>query len=123
MTMRCPTSVDAQLAWWRNATQTGDGRLQGDLPQCGWFKTRLARRSRIWLPARVWLLQPMDWETGELTAPEEYRLEIADRLWSDQNEVAERWLWLRPATMAEWRWLTAQTALRNGLNLTAFTYG
>ena len=114
--MRRPTPLAEQLAWWRNATETGDGTVIGDQPRCGWFKVREKARSKTWLPARIWLEQPVDWETGDLTAPETFVLQIAEQTWTDEMAVAERWLWLRPATVKEWQWLTARLALHRNLN-------
>jgi hypothetical protein len=86
-------------------------RQTDEWPRCGWFKTRHSRGSKIWLPARVWLHQVVDWKTGELIEPETFRLEIAGRLWTDQLTIAERFLFLRPVSLDEWRWLTARLAL------------
>jgi hypothetical protein len=114
--MRKPTPLAEQLAWWRNAVETNDRTVSGDQPRCGWFKARLRPRSQIWLPARVWLLQEIEWETGELTGPETFNMQIADRIWTRQQEVAERWLYLRPVSLKEWEWLTARLALHSHLH-------
>jgi hypothetical protein len=124
--MRKPTPLAEQLAWWRNAVETGDRTVIGDQPQCGWFKAREKARSKTWLPARIWLEQPMDWETGELTAPERFVLQIAEEVWTRELEVAERWLFLRPVSQEEWRWLTARLALHkslNGMRVPTYTFG
>jgi hypothetical protein len=110
--MRSPTPIAAQLEWWRHAVETGDLTRHGnDLPPCGWFKARLKRGSKTWLPARIWLHQPMDWTTGELTEPERFVLEIEDRTVMDQDQVWEMSLFLRPVTLDEWKWLRARRAL------------
>lgn len=124
--MRKPTPLNEQLAWWRNAVETGDRTVVGDhQPQCGWFKQRLEPRSKTWLPARIWLKQEIDWETGELTEPETFLLQIADRIWADQQRVTEKWLYLRPIPVAEWEWLTARLALHqhlSGIGRPTFTF-
>ncbi len=124
--MRKPTSPDEQLAWWRNAVATGDGSVAGDEPRCGWFKAREKARSKTWLPARVWLNQPVDWTTGDLLGPETFVLQIAERTWTEEMEVAERWLRLRPIAVQEWEWLTARLALHRSFHGTApptYTFG
>ena len=108
--MRRPTPMAEQLAWWRGAL-AGDGRRFDDLPRCGWFRQRKEARSKTWLPARVWLHQPIDWTTGELTGPEEWRLEVAGRIWTAQMEIAHRCLFLKPVTVDEWKWLSARLSL------------
>lgn len=113
--MRRPTPLAAQLAWWRNAVETGDGSVSGDEPRCGWFKVRERAWSKNFLPARIWLHQPMDWLTGELSGPEEFVLQIAERQWTHDLTVAERWLHLRPVPIPEWEWLRARRALHRHL--------
>lgn len=78
--------------------------------------------SKTWLPARIWLQQEIDWQTGELTAPESFALEIASRLVTDQALIEDQWMRLRPVSLDEWRWLTARHALRNGNRQTRFIY-
>jgi hypothetical protein len=109
--VRKPTPLGVQLQWWRDAVSSGDGHVDGDLPRCGWFKAREKAWSKTWLPAKVWLNQPMDWETGELQGPETFVLAIAGSVWTRELEVAERWLRLRPVPIKEWEWLRARLAL------------
>lgn len=70
--MRTPTPLGTQLAWWR-AALAGEAIEQGSeeclFPQPGYYKIRAKAWSKTWLPARVWLQQEIDWETGELTSP------------------------------------------------------
>lgn len=54
----------------------------------------------------------MDWETGDLTEPEQYRLTIGNRTLVKLGEIEERWLRLTPVSLLEWRWLTAEWTLR-----------
>jgi hypothetical protein len=115
--MRLPTPLDVQLRWWRANLNGGD--ITSEFPECGYFKTRKEPRSKTWLPARIYLHQDIDWETGLLTAPETFVLEIVDRQWTDPDQVAQRWLFLKPVPMEQWRWLRARLALQNGLQVTA----
>jgi hypothetical protein len=118
--MRRPTPQSKQLEWW-NGHQ--GSIITSEFPQCGYFKTRSAPRSKIWLPAKVSLHQEIDWETGELTEPERFTLTILDRTWSDQEIVMHKWLFLRPVPLPEWKWLQARHALQNGSGQTQYTYG
>ncbi len=121
--MRKPTSIDDQLTDWRRMVETG-ARPTDEEPCCGWFKTRAARGSKTWLPARVWLNQEIDWKTGDLMAPETYVLDLAGRRITDQMTISERSLFLRAVTVDEWRWLTARLALHSiGTGRPAYMYG
>ena len=113
--MRQPTPPEKALAWWRRAIALRLERVDQDTPESGWFKTRAARGSRTWLPAKLWIESPVDWSTGELTGPEEYRLEIGSRLLSDQSRIEAQWLFLRPVTLPQWQWLRARYALHHGI--------
>jgi hypothetical protein len=115
--MRTPTPLEQQLAWWR-ANQNGIVHVDG--PECGFFKRRLEAWSKTWIPARIYLQQEIDWETGELMEPESYRLEVFGRVLTDHWEIWEAWQRLRPVTMDEWKWLTARQVLRNGSPATAY---
>ncbi len=57
----------------------------------------------------------MDWQTGELSGPERHVLQIAERVWTEEQTVAERWLYLRPIALDEWKWLTAKRAFLPGM--------
>jgi hypothetical protein len=91
-----------------------------EYPECGFFKLREKAWSPIWIPARIWLDQPMDWQTGELSNPERFLLEIDGRLITDQEKIELRWLRLTPATMDEWKWLRARRALQSSSPAIAF---
>lgn len=110
--MRRPTPLSEQLADWRIMVANNE-RPHDEWPRCGWFKQRQARGSKTWLPARIWLHQTVDFQTGELMEPERHVLEVAGRIWTDEMEVAHRWLFLRPVNLDEYRWLTARLALHS----------
>ena len=111
--MRRPTPVEAQLRWWRQAI--AEDASQTEHIECGFFKMRERARSQTWLPARIYLLQPIDWETGELTGPETFALDVAGTVMTDQNRVWDQWLRLRPVSLSEWCWLTARLSLHKHL--------
>ena len=121
--MRTPTSPDHALQWWRRALARRLDRVDQDTPESGWFRTRAAPGSRIWLPARLWIESPVDWSTGELTGPELYRLEIAGRLITDQSRIEEKWLFLRPVSFPQWQWLQARHALHHGIETRPSLFG
>jgi hypothetical protein len=76
MTMRCPTPMDKQLAWHRNALDGFRKIVAAALePQCGFYKRRLVHGGPF-VPARIWLEQEVDPDTGELVADEVLRCEV-----------------------------------------------
>jgi len=121
--MRTPTPLGKQLEWWR-AALANEASQQGSeeclWPQPGYYKIRSKAWSKTWLPARVWLQQEIDWETGELTSPETPVVEISGRPLSQDpganvfSPAEEAWMKMRPVTLDEWKWLTARTALHSG---------
>lgn len=122
--MRTPTPAEQQLSWWRARLQGDQGTGSGDetclLPQPGYYKIRAKAWSKTWLPARVWLHQEIDYQTGELTEPEEPVVEIAGRTLSQSHAGAgafspaeEAWHKMKPVTMDEWKWLTARAELHS----------
>lgn len=110
--MRQPSDLTLVYAWHAQAL----GRVvvyQGknvariavnDEPQAGWFKTQFVRKGP-WVPARIWLDQPIDPATGELVGPEEYRCEIDGVL----QDADRHWLFLcrQPIAESEFQYMTA----------------
>lgn len=129
--MRKPTPLSDQLAWWR-ASLNGEhesGDEQCLWPQPGYYKIRAKAWSKTWLPARVWLQQEIDWQTGELTAPEVPVVEISGRTLSQDlganvfSPAEEAWMKMRPVTLDEWKWLNARAALHsNGTTTLTSTF-
>lgn len=105
--MRMPTPIEDQLAWHRGAVAV-DGSVpiaaavHAD-PQCGWFKRRMVKKG-CWVPARIWLHQVVDHETGELSEPQQLLCEVD----GERYEADDQWLWLckEPITQAEFDYLT-----------------
>lgn len=106
--IRRPTPENDRYGWHRQALADAALHLElsisGDEPQCGWYKTRLAKGGP-WVPARIWMYQPTDAETGELDGDETLQCEIDGR-WAD---AGDKWIWLcqHPITEAEFNYLTA----------------
>lgn len=111
---RLPTPRAALYAWHTNAMLgiLGDDHPHiGEEPQCGWFKRRLVKGG-VYVPARIWLYQPTDPETGELVADELLQCEVDGRYADPHRE----WSWLcgKPITEAEFKYLTALRTYADG---------
>lgn len=109
--LREPTSRLDAFAWHRAALDwresgglTDDPPTNADEPQCGWFKRRLVKGGP-WVPARIWLYQPIDDETGELCGDERLQCEVAGGMRNPEDE----WPWLcgNPISESEFDFLTA----------------
>lgn len=103
--MRQPTPIDDQLAWWRYA-MSGFRKVIATInePHCGWFKRRLVHGGPF-VPARIWLEQIVDPETGELIADEVMLCEVD----GVRRDPVEQWarLWTEPITEAQFNYMTA----------------
>lgn len=88
--MREPT-LDP-LFWWREALAGRRLPTHEDEAHCGFFKTRKPGpepwQKRPMVPARIWIEQPLDPETGELIGDEVMRCEIDGELWP----ILEGWV-------------------------------
>lgn len=75
--MRRPSKLEVLYEWHTQACagRAWHYRLNESEPRCGYFKTRLVPRGPF-VPARIWMEQITDDETGELTQPEVLRCEI-----------------------------------------------
>lgn len=73
-------------------------------PHCGWFKRKLVRGGPH-VPARIWMEQPIDPETGELVGDEIMRCEINGKL----CDAEEQWTYIcyLPITEAEYKFMVA----------------
>jgi hypothetical protein len=102
--MRRPTPV-AGLHAWHAAALRGLGPANDGTPRCGWYKRRLVRGG-VFVPARIWLVQDICPETGELLSDEVLRCEI-NGFAADPEEA---WTWIsgHPVTEQEFRYLAAR---------------
>ena len=102
--MRRPTPV-AVLHAWHSAALRGLGPANDGTPQCGWYKRRLVRGG-VFVPARIWMVQDICPETGELLSDEVLRCEI-NGIAADPEEA---WTWIsgHPVTEQEFRYLAAR---------------
>lgn len=101
--MRRPTP-QALLYAWHNAVLGDLEHVTDDTPQCGWFKRKLVKGG-VYVPARIWMVQEIDPETGELLSDEILQCEVNGR--SADPEDAWSWLCGNAITEAEFKFLTA----------------
>lgn len=87
--MRAPTPREQVYAWHSAALRGERPPIHEGEPHAGWFLTRLQARG-AYVPGSIWLEQPTDPETGELTADETYRAEILGQ----PQDAHDAWLWL-----------------------------
>lgn len=103
--MRNPTPIADQLAWYVDALD-GFRKVIGVMnqPQCGWYKRKLVHGGPF-VPARIWLAQEIDPDTGELLADEVMLCEVDGR----RCDPVEQWprLWTEPITEAEFNYMEA----------------
>jgi hypothetical protein len=104
--MRAPTPLPPLYEWHRRAIAGERPPIHSE-PQLGWFKRRLVKGGP-WVPARIFLHQEIDEETGELVAPEELRCEVNGK----ERDPVEEWTWLaaNPIGEAEYLFLVADAA-------------
>lgn len=100
-----PTPVEIQFAWWREAVH-GAGKIVavGIEPQCGFFKRKLVHGG-LFVPARIFLEQEIDPDTGELLADEVMRCEVNGQA----RDPIDQWprLWNNVITEEEFNYMTA----------------
>ena len=72
--------------------------------RCGFFKRRLVKGGP-WVPARIWLDQVVDSETGELCDDERFQCEINGE-YADPED-AWGWLCANPISEEEFRYMEA----------------
>lgn len=101
--MRAPTTMAASLAWHRAALAGRSQQITHE-PQCGWFKRKLVKDG-VFVPARIWMVQEIDPETGELLSDEILQCEV-NGVMTDPEE-AWSWLCANPITEQEFLYLEA----------------
>lgn len=102
--MRQPTPR-AVLYDWHTRALAGLSPVITQDPQCGWYRRKLVKGG-VFVPARIWMVQPIDEETGELAGDELLQAEV-NGAYADPEEC---WSWIcaNPITEAEFRYLTAR---------------
>jgi hypothetical protein len=102
--MRMPTS-HAVLYDWHSRALRGLNPIIDGTPHCGWFKRKLVKGG-VFVPARIWMFQDVDAETGELLSDEELQCEVNGA----RADPEEAWSWIcgNPITEQEYRYLEAR---------------
>ena len=108
--MREPTTISGALAWHIQAVKDKSLHLRPtvedfELPQCGWFKTRVARGGP-YVPVRIWIEQEACPETGELLSDEIVKCEVNGR----ETDPIAAWPWVcgEPITESEFNYMVAR---------------
>lgn len=96
--IRQPSTPEHLYAWHTEALTAGAAPHHDGLPQCGWFKRRLVKGGP-WVPVRIYVVREIDRDTGELVAPEEFRIEIEGV--EAGEDPAAHWSYLTPISRAE----------------------
>lgn len=101
--MRIPTPREQLYAWHTDAMDSLEPENDGT-PRCGWFKRKLVKGGPF-VPARIWMVQDVDHDTGELLSDELLQCEV-NGAWADPEDA---WSWLcgNPITEQEFRFLQA----------------
>ena len=117
--MRQPTPLKIQLDWWKRSLDGEKMPIHESDPHVGYFKTRAYSRGP-YIPARIWLEQDIELETGELADDEIFKAEIGEKPW----DAMEAWIWIaqKPVSLKEYQWLKAQFPLVKAESKKAPTY-
>lgn len=102
--MRMPTPRDQLYAWHAKAMR-GLEPVIDNTPQCGWYKRKLVKGG-VFVPARIWMFQDIDAETGELLSDELLQCEV-NGTYADPED-AWSWICSNPITEQEFRYLSAR---------------
>lgn len=91
--IRVPTDDTAALKWHARALMDKALHIplevDYDSPQPGWYVCRVVRGGPF-VPAKIFIVQDIDDETGELLGDETLKCEVNGR----ERDVHEQWLWL-----------------------------
>lgn len=109
MNMRQPTQTSDLYAWYKAALEhKTDSTMYAPAipqePQCGWYQRKLVRGGP-WVPAVIWMDQPIDVNSGELEAPEQLFCQVGDAI----ADADEQWPWLCTEPIREDRWKFMQS--------------
>lgn len=102
--MRRPTCDDSLWRWWR-AAMNGEKPVITDEPQVGFYK-RVLVKGGVMVPAKIWMYQAVDHETGELIEDEQLQCEVNGQY----ADAQDQWSWLcsNPISRAEFNYLMAR---------------
>ena len=104
----CQPTTDAKALEWHSNVMLGVEAeatvVFNEEPECGWFLVRLVKDGPL-LPARIWLEQDIDDDTGELLDDEKLRCQV---IYLDKDP--EEWwprLCTRPISQERYDYLMA----------------
>lgn len=99
-----PTSKTVLYAWHAKAIR-GLEPVNDGTPHCGWFKRKLVKGG-VFVPARIWMFQDVEPDTGELLSDELMQCEVNGA----QADPEEAWSWIcaHPITEQEFNYLAAR---------------
>ena len=102
--MRQPTPRDVLYRWHAEA-MLGLAPAIDSTPHCGWFKRKLVKGG-VFVPARIWMFQDIDAETGELLSDELLQCEV-NGAYADPEDA---WSWIcgNPISVSEFLYLSAR---------------
>lgn len=103
--MRCPTSPEVLLAWYRAALHDPDHPRQSDEPQCGWYRLRKVKGGPF-VAVRIWCRQITNPDTGELLEPESFHASVA----GEAAIPADIWTYCSPISREQHESLAAMSA-------------
>lgn len=98
--MRRPTDPRDAYRTWYELLRGRKPPLHDGVPQCGFYKMRLAKGGPM-VPVAIFLRQVIDKETGELIEPEEIVCLVNGR--PDDAQRTWNWCCKNPITEAEYR--------------------
>lgn len=104
--MRTPTSHEEQYRWHADALAGRRPQVTHE-PRCGFFKRRFVKDGPF-VPARIWMVQPIDPCTGELIGDEELLCEVAGK----PADAVAQWTHIagRPIPESEYHYMMAVSA-------------
>ena len=76
--MRKPSTFMQSHSWWLDALAGKESPRHDGLPECGYYRMKLVKGGP-WVPVQVKLSQDIEFDTGELAAPERYIAVYEDR--------------------------------------------
>lgn len=103
--MRKPTPHSTLYAWHR-AAMAGKQPAINQEPHCGWYKRKLVRGG-VFVPARIWMYQPICADTGELLADETMQAEL-NGAHADPHDL---WSWVAGNPICEQEFLFLQSTI------------
>ena len=98
--MRRPTSPEQAYRWHSLAVIGQRPPIHDGHPECGWYM-RTLKKDGDPVPATIYLEQPIDPQTGELTGPEVMICEVNGQ----RRNPVDEWTWLARRPISEQQYL------------------